>query len=420
MKNTLKVERAINNFTQEELAKKIGVSRQTINSIETNRYVPSTLLALKLSKLFDKSVNEFFTLEALKELEIKIPTEIQEKTIPVLLKTKTDFIGLAQTGTGKTAAYGLPVLNSIDTNSAVVQALILSPTRELVQQIKKQLFKFTKFKDEKIFLEAVYGGEKIEKQMQRLQRPTHVIVATPGRLIDLIEKGTVNLRSIKTVVLDEADEMLSMGFKKELDAILNYTSGSRNTWLFSATMPDEILRIISKYMEPSAVKVSVNKESLVNANINHQYLITSIKEKTTIVSQLLDKFNEGRGIIFCRTKLGVQKLVKELKEEGFSVDALEGDMQQRDRDKVMRMFKKGTLQYLISTDVSARGIDVNNLAFIMHHQLPENLEYYTHRSGRTARAGKTGISLALILPSELQRIHEIQKALGIKFEEQML
>ena len=299
-----------------------------------------------------------------------------------------------------------------------MQALILSPTRELVQQIKKQLFKFTKFKDEKIFLEAVYGGEKIEKQMQRLQRPTHVIVATPGRLIDLIEKGTVNLRSIKTVVLDEADEMLSMGFKKELDAILNYTSGSRNTWLFSATMPDEILRIISKYMEPSAVKV--NKESLVNANINHQYLFTSSKEKTTIVSQLLDKFNEGRGIIFCRTKLGVQKLVKELKEEGFSVDALEGDMQQRDRDKVMRMFKKGTLQYLISTDVSARGIDVTNLAFIMHHQLPENLEYYTHRSGRTARAGKTGISLALILPSELQRIHEIQKALGIKFEEQML
>ena len=187
-------------------------------------------------------------IKALKELQIKVPTEIQEKTIPVLLKTKTDYIGLAQTGTGKTAAYGLPILNSIDTNSAVVQALILSPTRELVQQIKKQLFKFTKFNEEKIFVEAVYGGEKIDKQMQRLQRPTHIIVATPGRLIDLIEKGNVNLRSIKTVVLDEADEMLSMGFKKELDAILNYTSGSRNTWLFSATMPEEILRIISKYI----------------------------------------------------------------------------------------------------------------------------------------------------------------------------
>ena len=281
-------------------------------------------------------------IKALKELQIKVPTEIQEKTIPVLLKTKTDYIGLAQTGTGKTAAYGLPILNSIDTNSAVVQALILSPTRELVQQIKKQLFKFTKFNEEKIFVEAVYGGEKIDKQMQRLQRPTHIIVATPGRLIDLIEKGNVNLRSIKTVVLDEADEMLSMGFKKELDAILNYTSGSRNTWLFSATMPEEILRIISKYMEPSAVKVSVNKESLVNANISHQYLITSIKEKTTVVSQLLDKFNEGRGIIFCRTKLGVQKLVKELKEEGFGV-LTEIDMKKTLKEKIDTDFKRYTI-----------------------------------------------------------------------------
>ena len=359
-------------------------------------------------------------IKALKELQIKIPTEIQEKTIPVLLNTNKDFIGLAQTGTGKTAAYGLPALNNIDAKSAVVQTLILSPTRELVQQIKKQLFKFTKFNTNKIFVEAVYGGEKIEKQIQRLQRPTHIIVATPGRLIDLIEKGTVNLRSIKTVILDEADEMLSMGFKKELDAILNYTSGTRNTWLFSATMPEEIHRIITKYMEPNAIRVSVNKESLVNANISHQYFITSIEEKTSIITHLLDKFNDGRGIVFCRTKLGVQKLVKELKEEGFSVDALEGDMQQRDRDKVMRMFKKGTLQFLISTDVSARGIDVTNLAFVMHHQLPEKLEYYTHRSGRTARAGKTGISLALILPSELQRIHEMQKTLGIKFDEQLL
>ena len=359
-------------------------------------------------------------IKALKELGIKTPTEIQEKTIPVLLKSKTDFIGLAQTGTGKTAAYGLPVLHSVDPSSAIVQALILSPTRELVQQIKKQLFKFTKYTSEKIFVEAVYGGEKIEKQISRLQRPTHVIVATPGRLIDLIEKGSINLRSIQTLVLDEADEMMSMGFKKELDTILNYTSGSRNTWLFSATMPEEIQRIIAKYMDSNAEKVIVNKDSLVNANISHQYILTAIDSKIDILTHLLDGFGEGRGIIFCRTKLGAQKLVKELKEESFSVDALEGDMQQRERDKVMRMFKKGTLQFLVSTDVSARGIDVNNLAFVIHHQLPENMEYYTHRSGRTARAGKTGISLALILPSELQRVHEIQKALEIKFEERMM
>jgi len=359
-------------------------------------------------------------IKGLKELGIKNPTEIQEKTIPVLLKSNTDFVGLAQTGTGKTAAYGLPALASVDSNSAVVQVLILSPTRELVQQIKKQLFKFTKYASENIFVEAVYGGEKIEKQINRLQRPTHIIVATPGRLIDLVEKGSINLRSIKTVVLDEADEMLSMGFKKELDAILEYTSGSRNTWLFSATMPVEIQKIISKYMEPNAVRVTVNKDSLVNANISHEYLLTTIEEKTGVISQKLDGYGEGRGIVFCRTKLGVQKLVKELKEEGFSVDALEGDMQQKERDKVMRMFKKGTLQFLISTDVSARGIDVNNLAFVMHHQLPENLEYYTHRSGRTGRAGKKGVSIALILPSELQRIHQIQKALGIKFKETTL
>ena len=359
-------------------------------------------------------------IKALKELGIKNPTEIQEKTIPTLLKTKSDFIGLAQTGTGKTAAYGIPALNSIDASSPVVQALILSPTRELVQQIKKQLFKFTKFAEEKIFVEAVYGGEKIDIQINRLQRPTHIIVATPGRLIDLIEKGKVNLRKINTLVLDEADEMLSMGFKKELDSILSYTSGSRNTWLFSATMPEEIQSIIKTYMSPDAINIEVNKNALVNANISHQYMLTTIKEKNNILSQLLKKRGSDRGIIFCRTKLGTQSLVKELKEIGFSVDALEGDMQQRERDKVMRAFKNTNLQILVSTDVSARGIDVTNLAFVIHHQLPEKLEYYTHRSGRTARAGKTGVSIALILPSELQRVHEIQKALGIKFEERMV
>ncbi len=372
-----------------------------------------------MSKFLDLGIRSNY-IRALKELGIINPTEIQEKTIPVLLNSKLDFIGLAQTGTGKTAAYGLPLLQSIDSSLSVVQVLILSPTRELVQQIKKQLFKFTKYSDSKIFVEAVYGGENIERQIQRLQRPTHVIVATPGRLIDLIEKGKVNLRQITTLVLDEADEMLSMGFKKELDSILNYTSGSRNTWLFSATMPEDIQKIISKYMNPNAARVVVNKDSIINANISHQYIITSIDNKVDRLTQLLDKFDKGRGIIFCRTKLGAQKLAKELKEKSFSLEALEGDMQQRERDKVMRMFKKGTLQFLISTDVSARGIDVSNLAFVIHHQLPEKLEYYTHRSGRTARAGKTGVSIALIIPSELQLVYEIQKALGIKFTEMMI
>ncbi len=369
-----------------------------------------------MSTFFDLGIRKDFV-KGLKELGIKHPTEIQEATIPVLLASDTDFIGLAQTGTGKTAAYGLPILHHIDVTSPVVQTLILSPTRELAQQIKKQLFKFTKYVDDKIFVEAVYGGEKIEKQIKSIQRTTHIIVATPGRLIDLIERGEVNLKNITTLVLDEADEMLSMGFKQDLNRILRYTGGSRNTWLFSATFPEEIQRIVKTYMSPSAIRVEVNKNALVNANIEHRYIKTTIKEKAGLLARILDKRQEERGIIFCRTKAGTQNLTSVLKEEGFSVAALEGDMQQRERDKVMRAFKKGTLQVLISTDVSARGIDVNNLAFVIHHQLPEKLEYYTHRSGRTARAGKTGVSIALIIPNELQRIHEIQKVLGIEFKE---
>jgi len=358
--------------------------------------------------------------KSLKELNITTPTEIQEKGIPLLLKSKTDFIGLAQTGTGKTAAFGIPVLQHIDTNNDQVQALILSPTRELVQQIKKQLFKFTKHAENKIFLEAVFGGEKIDKQLKNLERTTHVIVATPGRLIDMINRGTINLKQVKTVVLDEADEMLSMGFKQELDTILNHTGSNKNTWLFSATMPEGIKRIIKMYMSDDAARIAVNENSLVNANISHQYIKTTIKEKTSDIIAYLGKEDTGRGIIFCKTKLGTQALAKELTEEGFSVGALEGDMQQKERDKVMRAFKKEVIQVMISTDVSARGIDVNNLAFVIHHQLPQQLEYYTHRSGRTARAGKKGVSIAFILPVELERVFEIQKELGIKFKEATL
>ena len=357
-------------------------------------------------------------IKALKELGIQNPTEIQCKTIPVLLDSSKDFIGLAQTGTGKTAAYGIPILQSLNADSPVIQALILAPTRELVQQIKKQLFKFTKYESNtRIFVEAVYGGEKIERQINSLKRTTHIVVATPGRLLDLIERGELNLKQITTLVLDEADEMLSMGFKQDLNRILKYTSGKRNTWLFSATMPEEIQRIVKTYMASNTTRVEVNKNALVNANITHQFITTTIKGKVNLIIQLLEKRFNDRGIIFCRTKAGTQNLTKILKEEGFSVGALEGDMQQKERDKVMRAFKNESLQILISTDVSARGIDVNNLAFIIHHQLPEKLEYYTHRSGRTARAGKTGFSIALIIPSELQRIHEIQKELGIYFRE---
>lgn len=234
-----------------------------------------------MSTFKDLGVRKDF-IESLKELKITVPTDIQEKTIPVLLNSDVDFVGLAQTGTGKTAAFGLPILHKIYAGNDAVQALILSPTRELVQQIKKHLFKYTKHCSDKIFVEAVYGGEKIDKQINNLKRTTHVIVATPGRLIDLIERGDVNLKNVKNVVLDEADEMLSMGFKQDLNRILKYTSGTGNVWLFSATMPDEIQKIIKKYMSPDAVRVSVNPNSLVNENITHQYIKTTIKEKNRI------------------------------------------------------------------------------------------------------------------------------------------
>jgi len=368
----------------------------------------STFLELGVRKDFIKGLNE---------LGIKTPTEIQEIAIPILLHSKSDLIGLAQTGTGKTAAFGLPLLQQIDTSKKEIQTLILAPTRELVQQIQKQLFKFTKYCDDRIFSEGIYGGEKIEKQINALKRPTHIVVATPGRLIDLIERGDINIKHIRTLVLDEADEMLSMGFKQDLNRILKYTEGSRNTWLFSATMPEEIKRIVKKYMAVDAARVEVNKNALVNENITHQYINTTIKEKANLLGKLLESRGTERGIIFCRTKAGTQNLVSELKSKGFSVEALEGDMQQRDREKVMRAFKKTTLQTLVCTDVAARGIDVNNLAYVIHHQLPEQNDYYTHRSGRTARAGKTGVSLALIIPGEMGRINELRKVLGIQFKE---
>lgn len=356
-------------------------------------------------------------IKALKELNIVHPTKIQEAVIPTLLKRKTDLIGLAQTGTGKTAAFGLPLLHSVDPSKAEVQGLVIAPTRELVQQIKKQLFKFTKYLDEMIFAEGVYGGEYITRQIKALKRPTHIVVATPGRLLDLIERGAVDISKVKTLVLDEADEMLSMGFKEDLNKILSYNKSSRNTWLFSATMPEGIKRIVRTYMSKDAMRVEANRNALVNENISHFFINTKIGDKTNLIVRLLMERKEERGIIFCRTKAGTQKLAKQLQSKNFAAGALEGDMQQKERDKVMRAFRNKSLRVLVSTDVSARGIDVNNLSFVLHHQLPDYLEYYTHRSGRTARAGKTGQSIALIIPGEMKKIKEIENSLGIKFRE---
>ncbi len=354
--------------------------------------------------------------KGLKEIGITIPTKIQEQAIPVLMNQQTDFIGKAQTGTGKTAAFGIPLLSNIDPKKKYVQALILAPTRELGQQIAKQLFKFTKYTD-KIFIESVYGGEKIDRQISRLNRPTHIVVATPGRLIDLIERKAVDISKIRTIVMDEADEMLSMGFKKDLTTILSQTKGSRNVWLFSATMPVSLNEIITTYVDRNAVEVSIDKNDAINKSIDHQFVVGEEAAKLDTLTYFLKTQKGNRGIVFTKTKVAARTLSKQLKAKNYEVGLLEGEMTQKERDKVMRAFRNKSLQLLVSTDVAARGIDVANLSFVIHYQLPDQIEYYTHRSGRTARAGNTGLSLALITKSEVKAIRELEQQLGIRFSQ---
>jgi len=355
--------------------------------------------------------------KALAENNIKHPTEIQLKAIPFLLEKGTDFIGQAPTGTGKTAAFGLPLLQSIEADKNKIQGLILAPTRELCQQIAKQLFKFSKYAPKRIFIESIYGGPNSEEQISALSRPTHIVVATPGRLIELLERKALHLGAIKTIILDEADEMLSMGFKEELDTILRQTSGRRFTWLFSATMPGEIKRIIKTYMEPNAYKVEVGKEGFMNKNIEHQYVVCDADEKLTILLHFLKSQGTNRGIIFCKTKAAAQTLAQELTEKDILTDSLHGDLLQIERDKVMRAFKNKKLQILVATDLAARGLDVENLSYVVHYQLPDKADYFIHRSGRTARAGNKGLSLVLILKKELEEMRSIAKNLGIYIRE---
>ncbi len=354
-------------------------------------------------------------IKALTENKITEPSEIQKKAIPFLLKNNSDFIGQAQTGTGKTAAFGLPLLEKMDGNDNNVQALILAPTRELCQQIAKQLFKFTKFSDKKVFVEAVYGGEKIDNQIRNLAKPTQIVVATPGRLIDLLEREAIDLSFVNTVVLDEADEMLSMGFKQELDSILKMTNQQSFTWLFSATLPVELKLLVDTYLSEDAHKIQVNKNDVVNKLIEHQYFVSSQTHKFEYLLQFLKTQGKMNGIIFCRTKAAVQTLTKQLVAKNIAADALHGDLEQRDRDKVMRAFKNHKVQILVATDISARGIDIDDLAYVVHYQLPDQTEYYTHRSGRTARAGKRGISICFVTPEEVRKVKQIERALNISF-----
>ena len=353
-------------------------------------------------------------IKGLNDLGIINPTEIQKQVIPLLLDSNTDLVGFAQTGTGKTAAFGLPLLHKIDHRKDCVQALILCPTRELSKQISKQLFRYTKYSD-KIFTESVYGGEKIDKQIANLNRTTHIVVATPGRLIDLVNRKALDLSKVKTVVLDEADEMLSMGFKKEIDTILEFLQDAQSKWLFSATMPNGIKKIVHEHMNHTAHRISISRGNEVNANIEHKFILCDDSENFYALLQFLNSAKNQRGIIFCRTRISAKKVATQLKAKNIAANAIHGDLLQKERDKVMRAFKKENLRVIVATDIAARGIDISNLAFVVNYQLPDKEEYYTHRSGRTARAGKKGMSLVLANSYDIRKIRGYEERLKISF-----
>ena len=356
-------------------------------------------------------------IQGLEELGIKTPTAIQQEAIPFLITQGGDFIAQAQTGTGKTAAFGIPLLMQIDPTSPGIQAVVVAPTRELARQIGKQLFRFTKYCAQKIFVEVLTGGDKVDRQSAALQRPTQVIIATPGRLVDLISRGVLSLDSVKLLVLDEADEMLNLGFRKEIAKICGTTQGRRATWLFSATIPGEVRKLITDYMSPQAQSLKIDQKHVVNRDISHHYIVCQVHEKPDKIASFLKRQGEERGVIFCRTKAGATRLAEELAERGHTLAVLQGDLMQFERDKVLRSFRKGRFQFLIATDVAARGIDVEGLAFVLHHQLPDQVDYYTHRSGRTGRAGRNGVSIALIGHNEKQDLAKLSQVLGLSFVE---
>ena len=353
-------------------------------------------------------------LKALKDIGFIKPSKIQSQAIPQLIYEEYDFIGLAQTGTGKTAAFGLPLLQKIDTSKKYTQGLILAPTRELGQQITEQLKLFSKYLN-RVNVLAVYGGASISNQIKALKKPQHIIVATPGRLIDLIKRKAINISSLNYLILDEADEMLNMGFQKEIDKILSYAPEQKVTWLFSATMAPEIQKIVNQYMT-DPIEIKVDNKDKVNRNIEHQYVFLQVKNKTEALMRFLDANSEMRGLVFCRTKRDTQNLADHLVHKKYRAEAIHGDLSQQKRDRVMKRFKTNKLQLLIATDVAARGIDVTDITHVFHYTLPDDNAYYTHRSGRTARAGKKGVSISFVPVNEGYRIKRLEKQLDIKFQ----
>lgn len=356
--------------------------------------------------------------ESIQVIGFETPTPIQEKAIPVLLTGNRDFVGLAQTGTGKTAAFGLPLLELVDDTNRHTQALVLAPTRELGLQITNDLENFAeKFKQFNIV--AVYGGASISEQIRKVKKGAQIIVATPGRLIDMIDRKAINLSTIKYIVLDEADEMLNMGFKEDLDKILSFTPEDKSTWLFSATMPREVRAIMKNYMS-DPFELTVGEQNTGNVNIEHHYVIVQEKDRYLGLKRILDYSPDIFGLIFCRTRIDTQRVAEMLMKDGYNADALHGDLTQQQRDSVMMKFRQRTLQILVATDVAARGIDVDNITHVIHLNIPDEMEFYTHRSGRTARAGKKGVSIAMISKRELGKVKQIEKILKSPFKRMMI
>ena len=366
-----------------------------------------------MSNLFSKLGISAEIIKSLSDLKISEPTEIQEKSIPILLTKTDDFIGLAKTGTGKTAAFGLPLLQLIDTKNNNIQAVILVPTRELGHQIFSNLEVYSKYLPE-ISIASICGGIPIKPQIERLKTPTQIVVATPGRLIDLIKRNAINIKQAQYLILDEADEMIT-ALKEGLDDIVAELPKNRRTLLFSATMPGTIKQLVQNYMSKHITQVSADMKTVGNLGIDHQYVVVDPIEKLEVLMHFLTLNDGERGIIFCKTKAAVNKLAKNLAINRFSCGALHGSLTQPIRDRIMAQFREKNINILVATDLAARGIDVADLAFVVNYHLPNVYETYVHRSGRTARAGAKGLSLTVLQEEEIKDLKDFEKELGITF-----
>lgn len=367
-----------------------------------------------MNKFEQLGLNESL-LKAISDLGFETPSEVQEKAIPLLLEDDTDIVALAQTGTGKTAAFGFPLIQKIDPFNKQTQVLILSPTRELCLQITNEIKLYSKYIDG-LYTVAVYGGASIHDQARDIKRGAQVIVATPGRMQDMINRGMVNIKNISICVLDEADEMLNMGFYEDITSILSDTPKDKNTWLFSATMPQEVARIAKEFMR-NPKEITVGHKNSSSANISHEYYLVNARDRYEGLKRLADANPDIFSVIFCRTKRDTQAVAERLIEDGYNAAALHGDLSQAQRDGVMKSFRGRQIQMLVATDVAARGIDVDNITHVINYQLPDEIETYTHRSGRTGRAGKSGTSFVIITKSEIRKIHSIERIIKTKFEE---